>query len=258
MFGEPQPTNYDVRFNLFGFNVRIHPYFWLLSLFLGRSLPDSRSALIFIAVVFVSIIVHELGHAFVIRHFGFRPRIVLHGFGGLAIYDPNSSRRGHRNGNQQILISLAGPLAGFALAAIVAGVLFATNHYINFSFPFVSAWNVVGNRAGEQLFGEFAMLAFCLLQVNIFWGLLNLLPIYPLDGGQVARELFLSNSSDAIKKSLTLSLITAAAMTVLCFLKWNQPYMAFMFGFMAYSNYRQLSPQSGAGFGGFGGGSRGW
>ena len=29
-----------------------------------------------------------------------------------------------------------------------------------------------------------------MLWVNIYWGLVNLLPVYPLDGGQIARELF--------------------------------------------------------------------
>ena len=54
-----------------------------------------------------------------------------------------------------------------------------------------------------------------LLQVNILWGLINLLPIYPLDGGQIARELFtLGNVRNGIIQSLRLSTGAAALVAV--------------------------------------------
>ena len=49
-----------------------------------------------------------------------------------------------------------------------------------------------------------------MLYVNIFWGLVNLLPVYPLDGGQIARELLeLASPADGVRQSLWLSVIAA-------------------------------------------------
>ena len=80
-----------------------------------------------------------------------------------------------------------------------------------------------------------------LLHINIYWGILNLMPIYPLDGGQVARELFISNTNDGLRMSLQLSIVTAIVLAVLAFTRYESPFMAFMFGYLAYLNYQQLS-----------------
>ena len=69
---------------------------------------------IWIGVAFVSILVHELGHAVIMRRFGSNARIVLHSFGGLAIPEGSLGfgRSYHRrSSNEQIYISLAGPFA---------------------------------------------------------------------------------------------------------------------------------------------------
>ena len=48
--------------------------------------------------------------------------------------------------------------------------------------------------------------------ICVFWGLVNLLPIYPLDGGQIAREiLLLISPRDGIRQSLALSIFAAVA-----------------------------------------------
>ena len=91
MLGEPQRTEYDWNFQIFGIPCRVHPFFWLLAVMLGIRGNSSQGILIWVSVVFVSILVHELGHAFTIRYFGWSPRVVLHSFGGLAIYDPSFS-----------------------------------------------------------------------------------------------------------------------------------------------------------------------
>lgn len=252
MFGEPPRTDYDWHFQLFGIPVRVHPFFWLLSFMLGMSANSSREILIWVAVVFVSILVHEFGHALVIRYFGWTPRVVLHSFGGLAIYDPNfspwqSGQRARRTAATQILISLAGPGAGFALAAIVVALLFLTQH--SMPFPFFGKWIILG--VGDLPSSEpLQTVVFDLLQVNIYWGILNLMPIYPLDGGQVARELFIANSRDGVRQSLQLSFATACIIAVLSIVRFHSPYMALMFGYMAYTNYQQLNGPFGGGFGG--------
>jgi stage IV sporulation protein FB len=71
---------FDVR--IAGFPVRIEATFFLLAAILGQG-RSGELILAWIAVVFVSILVHELGHAFSLRAFGDTPRITLHAFGGL-------------------------------------------------------------------------------------------------------------------------------------------------------------------------------
>jgi Zn-dependent protease len=112
---------------------------------------------VFGAVIVVSILVHEFGHALVARSLGLGPvSIVLHGFGGLTAF---SKRPGHGQG---ILVGLAGPLAGMALGL---GALLLD--------PGMAHGMLVAEAVGW------------LILVNIFWSLFNLLPMYPLDGGQV-------------------------------------------------------------------------
>ena len=245
MFGEPPRSEYDLHFRVLDVPVRVHPFFWLLTIFLGIN-NTGRGIFIWVGVVFVSILVHELGHALAIRFYGWTPRIVLHSFGGLAIYDPSSSpwqsgRRIRRTPAMQIMISLAGPVAGFVLAALVVAVLFLTQSEIGFYF----FGRLLRFGAGNPITNpDLANFVLDLLYVNIFWGLLNLLPIFPLDGGQVARELFVANSNDGIRQSLQLSFATAAVIALLALVQYQQTYMALMFGYMAYINYQQLSGPS--------------
>lgn len=252
MFGEPPRTEYDLNFRVMDIPVRVHPFFWLISLLLGID-GTPREVLGWIAVVFVSILVHELGHAFVIRYFGWAPRIVLHSFGGLAIHDPNfspwqSGRRPRNNHATQIMISIAGPAAGFLLACIVVALLYATQYKIE--FPLFGRYVTFGaGRSLVEANRDIALLVLQLLYVNIFWGLMNLMPIYPLDGGQISRELFLANSRDGIRLSLQLSFVAAVVIAAIALLQYERMFLALMFGYMAYMNYQQLNGPFGGGFG---------
>jgi len=95
---EPSRTPYDLNFQFAGVPIRVHPLFWLATAILGASSLQADSAesnagmklLVWLVVVFVSILIHELGHAFVMRYFGEVPHVVLYLFGGLAISDPSS------------------------------------------------------------------------------------------------------------------------------------------------------------------------
>ena len=110
------PTNtLRFEFSLLGIPVRVHPLFWLIILMLNGNLHDAGSVITWITAVFVSILVHELGHALVMRAYGFRPWITLYGLGGQASYDPRyaSSPKGSEPLGQ-VLICLAGPVAGFS------------------------------------------------------------------------------------------------------------------------------------------------
>jgi hypothetical protein len=97
-----------------------------------------------------------------------------------------------------------------------------------------------------------ASFVFSLVFVSIFWALLNLMPVYPLDGGQIARELLqLSRTSAAIEKSLMLSIATGVILGVLGF-NFRQPMIAFMFLMLAWSSFQTLQR-----YRGMGGGHRG-
>src|SRR5690349_4781192 len=111
-FQEPGHTRFDLRFSIFGIPVRVHPLFWLMTLLFGGAVGNPITLLIWVAVVFISILTHELGHALTMRFFGQPARIILHLSGGLAI--PDSWGHGSAlTTNEQILMLLAGPGAGF-------------------------------------------------------------------------------------------------------------------------------------------------
>jgi Zn-dependent protease len=234
---EPPPSPADLHFRLFGFPIRVSPWFWGVTLMLGVSgteKADPLNVLVWVAVVFVSIVVHELGHAVLQRRFGGRPRIVLYGFGGLAISDVVG-----RSPRNQILISLAGPVAGFLFAAAILACIYLSGHQVQFGGftgfigKLIPAWEPFEAPLAN-------LLIFNLLYVNIFWGLVNLLPIYPLDGGHVAREVFtLFQSRRGIIQSLWLSIVTAGAMAAWAVTR-NAIFTAIMFGYLAYASYQIL------------------
>ena len=244
ILGEPAPSQGDVHFRIFGIPVRVHPFFWVISLLIGlQGDPLPAKVLLWVASMVASILIHEVGHALFQRHFGGRPRIVLHGMGGLAICgDCDRSTR------SQILISLAGPGAGFVFAGLIAICISLLGHHFGlYTNPKSASFSPDGLRLMGLwlLWEEFAspwlnIVLRNLFFINILWGAVNLLPIYPLDGGQVARELcLLGNPRTGIILSLRISMIAAIAMVVVG-LSWQSPYVAIMFGYLAYSNYKTL------------------
>jgi len=259
LLGEPPRTAYDLNFRIMSIPVRVHPMFWLVALLMGaRGSNDAKQLMIWIGVVLVSILVHELGHAIAMQCYGWRPWITLYGMGGLASYDAGfTSQAGSygRKGNSttaQIVISAAGPAAGFLLAAIVISILYASGYWIPFFFNLKIG---TGEPLRDPLLWT---LAFDLLYVNIFWGLVNLMPIYPLDGGQISRELFLhSNSRDGLRQSIILSMFAAIGIAVYA-LSVDRTFLAFMFGYLAYSNYQMMRPYGGGGGFGAGGTRNPW
>lgn len=229
---QPSPTQADLHFRIADIPVRVHPFFWVVALLLGPREP--AKVLVWVVAMFVSILVHELGHAVLQRRYGGRPRIVLYSFGGLAIGEGVRA-----NPWQQILISLAGPFAGFLLAGLLAVMLWASGHGLAWKFPVVYPVGLT-----NELLWEFLV---DLFYVNIAWGLLNLLPIYPLDGGQAARELFTlwMPPHKGVVASLWVSVFCASGVA-LYFLQSRGANGALsllpviMFGLLAYSSYQTL------------------
>ena len=125
LLSEPGRTQGDLFFTFFGNPVRIHPFFWLIAVFLGDW--DAKwggspviPLLVWVVVLLVSIFCHELGHALAMQWYGFRPRIILYGMGGLAVPEGGPGFVERRSETvRQVVISAAGAVAGFVVAAVV-------------------------------------------------------------------------------------------------------------------------------------------
>ena len=242
LFQVPPPTRYDLRFNLAGIPVRIHPLFWLLAILFGYSSGDILQILIWVVVLFISLLVHELGHALAFRRYGLSSQIILH-FGGLTV--PESTLWGSRwanvalGPNQNIFISLAGPSAGFLMAALVIALVLILGGSvgIDWLFGFIPLPFIAQLPFGGRILGSLLAM---LLGLNVFWGIINLMPVFPLDGGSVARNLLLQvDPINGIRKSLWISVVIGA-LIALAALLLSQIFIALLFGLLAFQSYQSL------------------
>jgi Zn-dependent protease len=243
---EPPRTNYDLNFRLFLFPVRVHPFFWLGSILINGWVIERLGVvymLMWVAAVFLSILVHELGHALAFRRFGVDSHIVLYVFGGLAVPWADVPGKGRR-----VVIALAGPVAGF----ILCGLLWGSNQLAPWvkERPFGQRWDHVPTPL-EWFYDS-------LIWVNLFWGLFNLLPVYPLDGGQVSKEVCSSVwGRRGPRVALQISMVVAGLMAVYgiaCAIDPNAAWlrqlpgwfpvgtlwMAILFGMLAVQSYQLL------------------
>lgn len=242
---DPPPTAWDLNFRIAGIPVRVHPWFWLVALLLiggllqrVTSVPGLLGLVLpWMAALFVAVLTHELGHALVMRAYGRAPRITLYGLGGFTTsgYERLYSSRGFSTLGQ-VLIAAAGPAAGFLLAAIVGLVCMASGHVVNLQLG-----GVYGIFLGVSPFLPIWLWWFVesLLVVCVFWGVMNLLPIYPLDGGHIAREILVARDRhEGIRQSLVLSMVTAAGVAAIAALRWQDLFVALFFGYLAFQSYR--------------------
>lgn len=218
----PEPTPYDLRFRAFGIPVRVHPAFWIaMALLGGIGSSGVRSTLVFVAAGFVSILVHELGHGLAYRACGQWPRIVLYQMGGLAMGTEEERRPWRRLG-----IILAGPLAGFSL--------------------FLAAFGVANFVPGVASYSLARAILSDLLWINLVWTILNLLPIFPLDGGQAVGVLLtLQNRQRGAYRMHVVSLVVAGLGAAYFlqranFSTFSGVFEVLLFGMLALQNYQIL------------------
>jgi stage IV sporulation protein FB len=189
------------RFQLAGFPVQVHPLFFLTGLALGAQwLSEPAYLLVWFCVFFVSVLLHELGHALMYRRFGSGASIALHGLGGTTTGE-DAGGFTHR---QDLWVSLAGPGAGLLLAAVV--------------------WALDSFTPVGQAGGLVAFTVECLLWANFFVSLFNLLPIYPMDGGHAMAAVIRRRGGPRSEWLIHfISLVTAAGLLVYAILghqKW--------------------------------------
>ena len=246
IFGEPERTEGDLNFSLFGIPVRVHPFFWVMGVLLGMNQADPLLLILWIAAVFPAILIHELGHALLMRSFGFYPSIVLCGMGGLASYGSGRPYRAREPGTWgHVAIALAGPGAGFALAGLLYGALRAAGYPLD---VWVDQFVLVHVRlAPHEVPWSKHLTQFIndLFFVCIYWGIINLLPIYPLDGGQIAqRILVLADPRGGVRLSLVISMVAAGLVAAVGLIHLGDWWTGLFFVYLAANSYAMLKHES--------------
>ncbi len=217
------PTEYDLHFRCFGFPVRVHPLFWLTSAIVIWNVSDRLDdKLVGVLAVFISILIHELGHAFAIRYYGGRSEVVLQAFGGYATCNVNPSRLGN------IVIAAAGPAAGFLLWGVLELLVRQSPRQIATAHEYVRTFLGV------------------LLWANWSWSLLNLIPVWPLDGGRIAHQVIgRFRAVDSWEWALKLSILVCVGMVSWCAFEFAQhghgdQFLMIMFALLGFQNFQTL------------------
>jgi stage IV sporulation protein FB len=231
MFGVPAPTEFDVRFRLLSIPVRVNPLFWVIAAFLGQDVLKLGGSffVLWIVCVFLSVLVHEFGHGLVARRFGAEPDVLLYGMGGLCIYDNRQSLR------QRLLVLLMGPGAGFVLMGTTIAVA-----CLWLRITPGDAWHERYELARVVPTAHGLLAIHFLIQINLFWGIFNLLPIMPLDGGQIAMVLLsMHNPRQGRRRAYIISILTAGLMAI--YLVNQKSYFnALLVGLLALSSFQVL------------------
>jgi Zn-dependent protease len=159
-----------------GIDVNIHWTFLILLLWIGitnwlqgQGLDEIMITLGFILVLFVCVLLHELGHSFAARRYGIKTlSITLLPIGGVASLEKMPEKP-----MQEIFVALAGPLVNVVIAGLLFVFLYLTDGLI------IEPEYLKNIRADNFLFW--------VMTVNITLVVFNLLPAFPMDGGRVFR-----------------------------------------------------------------------
>ena len=157
----------------FGIDVLLHWSFFLLPLIIvwlsmaqGESISVSAIWVVLLIIILASVLLHELGHGLAAKKLGIPILdIMLTPICGLARLErpPDTPR-------DEVLVSLAGPLANAVAAAILGVIALATGHSLVID---------------EQVIRSSLLLT--TFWVNVSLCVLNLLPVFPMDGGRILR-----------------------------------------------------------------------
>jgi stage IV sporulation protein FB len=207
-----------VRFAFFGIPVVIHPWFWITLAIIGfptsskGAMPEGLLyLLLFILAGFISILVHEMGHAIAARKFGAQTAVSLHAFGGYASYPAGRFTR-----LQEFFVAAAGPFVQFVLGGIFLVIFLKIRGTVS---PFA-----------EDFIGDLAM-------ISIFWAILNLIPVLPMDGGMMMSSILGPSRLElSLKISMTVAILGAVALIAFRI----TPLFPIFLGMFAFLNWQQL------------------
>jgi stage IV sporulation protein FB len=191
--------------------ISIHNTFWLFAALIG--FLNSYSILgtvIWVGIIFISVLFHEFGHALTALALKQNPRIDLIALGGVTYHEAQKLSFW-----KQFFISFDGPLFGFLLFGICGALL---------HIPSVAA-------------SPFAPVIALMRLVNLFWTIVNLLPVLPLDGGQLLRivleRIF---GLKGFKYAVLVGLVVSLGISLVCFL-YQQFFIGALFFLLAFQNY---------------------
>jgi Zn-dependent protease len=201
-----------LRFHLGPFPVTLEASFLITAVLLSGLGGSLVEVALWVVVMFVSVLVHELGHALVGLWLGGKPEIVLQGLGGVTF----PRLRARPGALQQILLSIAGPAFGL--------------------LPGAAAWAVMASAPPEPGSLMAGVLADFMI-TSVLWAVLNLVPVLPLDGGQVMESVIsgLRGKPSAVLASWISAAVSVGAALV-AFLVFRQWFVALFFVWMAFSN----------------------
>ena len=203
------------QFTLFRIPVRVEPFHWVILALLGASGGlDTRQDLIrlslFMVAGFFSILIHEMGHALTGRKFGARdPQVVLHGMGGVAMFPGSNFNR-----KESFLVTAAGPAIQILLGVI--------------------AWLLSLKIGPQPGVGQFLSI---LALISIFWAVLNCIPVWPLDGGQMLGAILGPQKSSLLHQ---ISIGVAVVAAIIGLVTGFMTFFPIFLGFMAYQNWQML------------------
>lgn len=190
--------------------IRIYPVFWVLVLMISWLNSQTLQGIaIWSVVIFFSVLVHEYGHALTAIAFGQKAEINFVGLGGV------TKRTGPSlSGPKEFLIVLNGPIFGFIFSYLAYCLIIYADHPI-----WVYALRITFN-------------------VNLFWTILNLLPVLPLDGGHLMRLILEGCFGFRGKKFAFFLSLLFSLLFAMFFLFQDQMIVAALFIMMAFESYR--------------------
>ena len=189
-------------FKVRGIQIRMHITFPLIlvwgavqfGLLAGLGARGAVFGVLVTLLLFVIVVLHELGHSFVAQSYGITVRqIVLLPIGGVALLE-----RIPEKPSQEFAIAIAGPLVNFGLAAVMAvlGLVLGVDLQLR-------GFGTVLQQLGE---GSLQAIFSYIFVLNLFLGLFNLLPAFPMDGGRVLRALLASRMDYARATALAVAI----------------------------------------------------
>jgi len=257
---QPADSPYDLRFRFFSFFTRISWTFWIAAVVLGYDFAQFADfkffqsspgrfplLLVWVGAMALSILIHELGHAVAFRRYGMESSIVLYYLGGLAI--PTASFRGARSSRsigsrEDLIIAAAGPAFQIGSALIVVLVAWIMGYRVTslsmMPGPLAELGSVIKGREFESAI-SFSLVNFYVWP-SVAWGILNLLPVLPLDGGRIAKSIIEMQGGHSVT-AVWLSVIAAALIALYGF-NTGQSFLGILFASLAINNYQSIQAGS--------------
>lgn len=203
-----------LKFRFFGIPMQIHLSFLLIAFF-GLGLFEGWELVPWTLGVLVAVLLHESGHAFTARAFGATGiTVTVFALGGYTTWRPTRPV----GPGSRFLISAAGSAFGIA-AGLPIWIM-----------------DRQGALDGLPWFLDIGLWAFML--AALVWGVLNWIPVLPLDGGHMTQSLLeILWPSRASQIARGISVVVGGALILLA-VRYEQYFLAFFLGFIVLTGLR--------------------